>query len=380
MIPALVLNSPAMSLDPPTGLSSLQTQLDQAINRKDPLRAQKILSGILAHRNLTLDFLMRLGMHLAEGGNYAEASRVFSRSAELYPQSFESHYNLALAELAQQRDAEASAALQAARPVNDEQRFARQYLQGKIEAARGENSAARQDLQSAFEARPNNENYALDLGLLDLETSDYRQAVSVFAKGLSRNSSSQYLALGLALGQFLAGETAASRATSERLLRQHPELSSARLLLAYSLYVEGNFTAAGAVTRHGIEAPGSHPYLDYLDAAVLLKLHSSNAPRILRELNVAEAGIPKCSLCYVAASKAHQQMQSPEDALRDLKTAVQLDPALPEAWYHLAQVEDSLGHHAEAATARSRFAKLKTERSSREDEMLRAAFMKSLSN
>lgn len=366
-------------MNPATGLSSLQAQLDQAMNRKDHLRAQKILSSILAQHNLTLDFLMRLGMSFAEGGNYAEASQVFLRCGELYPRSFESHYNLALAELAQQRDAKASAALRAARPVNDEQRVARQYLQGKIEAAMGENSAARSDLQSAFEARPGNENYALDLGLLDLRTSKYRQAVSVFAGGLSYHSNSEYLTLGLALGQFLAGETAANRATSERLLQRHPDLSAARLLLAYSLYVEGNFNAAGAVTRQGIEAPGSNPYLDYLDAAILLKLHSPHASRILRELDVAEAGIPKCSLCYVAASKAHQQMQAPEDAMRDLKTAVQLDPGLPEAWYHLAQVEDSLGHYSEAVTARSRFAKLKAERSSREDEMLRAAFMKSLS-
>ncbi|MGH9430668.1 MAG: tetratricopeptide repeat protein [Terriglobia bacterium] len=363
-----------------TSLASLQAQLDRALDHEDHLQSQQIVRDILAQPNLTLDFLLRLGIRLAEAGNYAEASLVFGHGVARYPQSFEAHYNLALADLAQQRYREARSALQAARALNGEQQVALQYLRGKIEASLGDASAAKQDLQAAFHNRPNNESYALDLGLFDLRTYAYRPAVTVFSQGLAHNPHSEYLELGLALGQFLAGETAKSRATTERLLQHHPHLSAAQLLLAYSLYIDGKFAAAGTITRQGAESQGPHPYLDYLDAAIALKLHSSNHARSLAELKRAEQEIPQCSLCYVAESKVHQEMNARDNALKDLQTAVQLDPALPEAWYRLAIVEDLLGRHAEAADARSRFENLKAKRSSQENEMLRSAFIKSLQN
>ena len=361
-------------------LPTLQDQLRQAIAAGDPVRSKQIVGEILAQPRLNLDFLLRLGIQLAQQGNFVEAALVFSRSVELYPGAFEAHYNLALAEVAQQHYKEARATLRTTAAANDEQRIALRYLRGKIEGEIGETRRAQRDLQAAFDARPNHENYALDLGLLDLRTYRYPEAASVFAKSLSFQPHSDYLALGLGLAQFLAGETTQSRVTTQQLLRRNPQLSAARLMLAYSLHIDGNDAAAESITQPGLAAKQAHPYLDYLDAVILLRLHSRDYARILAELKSAQQGVPRCSLCYVAESKAHQQMGASAEALGDLKVAIQMDPGLPEAWYRLAIVEASLGHHAEAANARSRFSSLKTQHSSRETEMLRSAFMKSLSN
>jgi predicted Zn-dependent protease len=378
----LLLRLQAAASQAPAGasLASLQARLEQALRHGDRAQSQRIVSDILSQRNLTQDYLLQLGIHLAEGGYYDEGSAIFARCSTLYPSSFECHYNLALAELGQQHASRAREALRSAYPANEEQRVAIQYLRGKIEAALGEASEAKDDLQAAFKRRPGNENYALDLGLFYVRTYAYRQAVDVFTQGLAHHPDSEYLALGLALAQLQTGEMAQCRATTEHLLDEHPHLSAARLLLAYSLYLEGKFAAAEPVARQGLESPEPHPYLDYLHAAIELKLHSSNYTQMLAELTDAERGIPNCALCYVAASKVHQEANARGDALKDLQTAVHLDSVFPEAWYRLSIVEDSLGRHADAANARSRFKSLKASHSDLEDEMLRSAFVKSLNN
>jgi Flp pilus assembly protein TadD len=62
-----------------------------------------------------------------------------------------------------------------------------------------------------------------------------------------------------------------------------------------------------------------------------------------------------------------------------LEKAVELDPALAEGWYNLAMVYDQAGRHVEAQSARRRFETLKASKANRETEMLRDAFLKTLS-
>jgi tetratricopeptide (TPR) repeat protein len=321
---------------------------------------------------------MRTGIAFAQEGRYPEAVRAFTRCVRDYPALFEGHYNLALAELAQEHYPEALAAIDQAKPQSEDESTGRIYLRGKIEAAMGRTELAQKDLAAAFGKNPGEENYALDLGLLDLETHAYPEAERVFAQGSSLNPHSNYLLLGLALSQFMGGHATQSVDASRRVLAADPAFSPARLLLGFALYIDGNLAQAREVAAEGLKLPGPDPYLYYLEAVTLIKLHGQEHTRILTDLTAAEKSIPHCALCYVASGKVHEEQNELPAALSDLQRAIRLAPDLSEGWYHLASVYDRLGNTTEAAKARERFQAIKVNADEREKEMMRGVVLQSL--
>lgn len=357
---------------------SLAQQIEQSVANGANHQADEMLHNFLAQPSVGADLLLRVGIAFAGRGLYPEASRVFARCAHDHPQVFEAHYNLALAELAQDRLSQALATIDQAphhSPVED---AARLYLRGKVETALDRRELAERDLAAAFERRPDEENYALDLGVLDLRNGSYSRAESIFARGARSHPESAYLLLGWALAQFLGGRTAGSIQTSRRLLQLHPDFSPARLLLSFSLYLQGNLAEAQKLAAAGLDLPRPDPFLEYLDASILVKQHSQEYPRIFSELDTAAKAIPACGLCYVAAGKAHEQQGSLPDATRDFETAVQVTPHLSDAWYHLAATYARAGRPSDAARARHEFERLKTGNENHEADMLREAFLKTM--
>ena len=352
-------------------------KIDKALEQGASEQATRALDELLARPQLDSDVLLRVGIHFAQKGLYTQAASAFGRCTRDYPSIFEGHYNLALAELAQKHYAQALAAIRQAPQGSEGEAAASLYLRGKIEADQGRTSEAEQNLSSAFEREPGQENYALDLGMLYLRTHQYPKAESVFARGLDRNPSSPYLLLGQALAQFLSGRTAQSVQTSRYLLGLEPEFSPARLLLGFALYLDGNMAGAKRVTSEGLKLPNPNPYLYYLEAAVLLKQHTGEYARILDDLSVAEGDIPACSLCYLASGKAREEEGDLPRALSDFEKAVQLGPGLSEGWYHLASAYDRLGKKDEAARAREHFHQMKQKEDESEKEVMRGVVLQS---
>jgi cytochrome c-type biogenesis protein CcmH/NrfG len=141
----------------------------------------------------------------------------------------------------------------------------------------------------------------------------------------------------------------------------------------------GNLAEAEKIAAQGLAEPRPPAYLYYLHAALLLKRQSKAYDRILRELAVAARALPACSLCYLAASKAHEAEGEPARAIADLETAVRVDPGFSEAWYRLAPLYQRAGRAAQATRARGEFQKLKATKQDRETEMLRRMFLETLS-
>jgi Flp pilus assembly protein TadD len=357
--------------------ASLEQEISKALEQGPSEQATRALDELLARPQLDSGTLLRVGLHFARKGLYAQAASAFGRCTRDYPSIFEGHYNLALAQLAQKHYPQALAAIGQAPQSSESEAAASLYLRGKIEADQGHENEAERDLSSAFEREPGQENYALDLGMVYLRTHEYPKAESVFMRGLNRNPSSPYLLLGLALAQFLSGRTAQSVQTSRHLLALEPEFSPARLLLGFALYLDGNMAGARQVTSEGLKLPKPNPYLYYLEAAILLKQHVGEYARILDDLSLAEAGIPACSLCYVASGKVREEEGDLPRALSDFEMAVQLGPSLSEGWYHLASAYDHLGRKAEAASAREHFHQMKQNEDESEKEMMRGGVLQS---
>jgi hypothetical protein len=91
---------------PDTLARALATALSQGQDKK----AREILRKILKRPQLDPDFLLAVGGQFAQHDQYAEAALAFSRCVRDHPAVFEAHYNLALAEFAEGKLAEALAA------------------------------------------------------------------------------------------------------------------------------------------------------------------------------------------------------------------------------------------------------------------------------
>ena len=361
-----------------TVVPPVAARIEQALAHDEVDTVRTLVPRLLAESNVSPETLLRMGAELAQHNLFAEAATVFGKCAKENPALFEGYYNLALAQLALGRNTEALATIQKAPLASPDREVARTYLRGKIDLALGRKDQAEQDLTAAFTAAPKEENYALDLGLLFLIRQKYQAALNVFERAKGYHQDSVYLLLGLALAQYLGGESAESINTCRALLNLQPDFSPARVLLAFDLTITGDADEAVKVSALGLNDPAPFPYLYYIHAAALLKQQSPDYTGILTDLGRAERSIPGCALCYLAQSKAHQKMGRRDAAIVDLNEAIRLDPTLAECWYRLASLYEQEGRKAEAQQARQKFEDLKENKADRDSEMLRGVFLKTL--
>src|SRR5438094_1299191 len=170
---------------------SLVAALEHALAEGHNDKAREILGQVLKRDRVPPDVLLKAGLALARRELYSEAAQAFARCVRENPAIFAAHYDLALAEFAQQKLPEARAALDDAPRRSATEELALLYLRGKIESALGRTSEAQHDLEAAFSAAPQQENYALDLGLLYLRERAYSRAEDTFRRGASFNPQSR---------------------------------------------------------------------------------------------------------------------------------------------------------------------------------------------
>jgi len=363
---------------PESSSDAVVESLGRALSEGKTEKAHDLLIQILKRPHLTSDFLLRLGIQFAERELYGEAAEAFQRCIQEHPEVFEAYYNLALADIAEQKWQAALATLQQAPQQSRAEVLACSYLRGKVEDLQGKTSEAEHDLSDAFAGAPQNSTYGMDLGLFYVHEHAYLRAATVYERAARFNPRSSFLLLGLSLSRFLAGQHEQSIETLRQLLSIQPNFAPAQLLLTFALSAKGKIEDAEKVARQGLNSPHPSPYLYYLDASILVKLASRQYKRIFEELSIAQREIPSCSLCYLTGSKAHQAQGNFEAAVADLETAVRLDPSFPEAWYRLASLYRRVGRSADAARAQDQFQELKADKEGREIQMLRENFLQTL--
>jgi tetratricopeptide (TPR) repeat protein len=93
---------------------ALVESLEGAVSEGNNEKAHDLLLQILKRPHLTSDFLLRVGIQLAQRELYEDAAETFHRCIQEHPEVFEAYYNLALADIAQQNWETALAVLQQA--------------------------------------------------------------------------------------------------------------------------------------------------------------------------------------------------------------------------------------------------------------------------
>jgi tetratricopeptide (TPR) repeat protein len=356
-----------------TSADDLAREIETALAKGDLTATRSLVPRFLQTPGLTADNLLRIGVNLAQYDLYSEASEVFRPALTINPKCLRAFT------ISRSLSWPFSSLGMRLRRGKSPSRFTTAYLRGKIEVSLQEDAEAERDLSAAFAAAPQEENCGLDLGLCYIRQGKYQLAVEVFQKALGFHKNSPFLRLGLALAQFLGGLNAESVETCRTLLASQPDFSPARVMMAFALYMQGKTDEATAVSAQGLHDPSPFPYLYYLHAVSLLKLQSKDYDTLVNDLTLASRSIPNCSLCYLALSKVYRRKSNLGTATADLEKAVELDPTLAEGWYNLAMVYDQAGRHADAQSARRRFETLKESKANRETEMLRGAFLKTLS-
>ena len=352
--------------------------IDRAIS--DPVRMRQLVYELTTQPHAELDALLHAGVKLAEHEIYPEAAQIFTRAARDYPSSFEAHYNLALAEFALQKFFEARAALDGVTQLSRQQQLAREYLLGKILDSTGNAAEAERNLVAAFNGAPQQENYALDLGLFYLRRENYPRAVSTLQAGVKQHPESIFLGLGLGLAQVFGDHPSHAVATCKRVLAIDPAFAPARLLMTVAYYINGENENCVRESESTLQTNAAAiPYLYYLHAAALLKLNSKDYGRMLQDLNSAIRQIPACSFCYLAASKVHQEKGDEAAAITDLETLVsRIDPQFSQAWYRLGTLYQHAGRADDASIALARFRAIKAAQTDRETVYLRKLFLSAL--
>jgi tetratricopeptide (TPR) repeat protein len=358
---------------------ALAGAVDRALAAGQVEQVRQALEAMLAQPHVELDVLLETGAKLADRELFELAHAVFARSVNDYPRSFEARYSLALADFALRRFSEAQTTLDGAPELSKEQQLSREYLRGKLYDALGQTDLAEKSFLTAFRGAPQQENFALDLGLHYMRRHLYAKALETLKAAAKYHPDSTYLELGLGLAQVLGDDPPRAVATCRRILAREPNFAPARLLLVLAFYMNGENQNCAAETAAALRQPGAPPYLYYLHAASLLKLNSKEYAVMLRDLDEANRGIPGCAFCYFAQSKVHQEVGDEGAAIADLEQLVtRVDPEFSQGWYRLANLYQRAGRQDDAARARSRFRSIKTEQTDRETEYLRKVFLSAL--
>jgi tetratricopeptide (TPR) repeat protein len=357
----------------------LTATLDRALEGGQTERARQLVTEILAQPHIDLDVLLETGEKLASRELFELARTVFDRGVSDYPQSFEARYNLALSDFALRKFSEAQKVLDHSEHLSREQQLMRAYLHGKIYDAVGQKDLAEASLLAAFQGAPQQENYALDLGLHYLQQHNWTKALTTLQAASKYHPDSVYVELELGLAQALGEDPSRAVATCRKILAKEPGFVQAQLLLATAYYLNGDNQKCATEAAGAIRQPNTPPYLFYLHAASLLKLNSNEYPVMLNDLDKASRQIPACSFCYFAQSKVHQKMGDEGAAIADLETLVtRVDPEFAQGWYRLSNLYRQAGRPDDAAKALAKFRNINGEHDAEEMEYLRKVLLSAL--
>ncbi|PYT21019.1 MAG: hypothetical protein DMG57_40255 [Acidobacteria bacterium] len=150
-------------------------------------------------------------------------------------------------------------AIRESRSVSTYGALARQYLVPAVTRA-----LKVLEFLTAFQGAPQQENYALDLGLYYLRQRLYAKALGTLTRAEKCHSDSIYLELGLSLAQVLGDDPDRAIAPCRRILAKEPNFGPARLLLVLAFYMNGENQNCAAQSAADLHQPGGPPYLHYL--------------------------------------------------------------------------------------------------------------------
>lgn len=350
------------------------SQLSAALTADNDVLAQSIEQTLLSTQ-APQSTLLAAGVLLAEHDKLADSAAMFERCSQLYPASFEAKYNLALARISLADYPAALAALNSASPATEEQKIAVEYLTGKVFLSTNHLEEAQKALADAYAHRPNNENYALDLGLLYVRSAAYLPAIEVLQPSLVIHPQSEELSLELAMAEVLAGRYGDGIDLCRKLQQQDPDLSISRLIAAFAYCTQKDYKACEKESSAGLASRHPHPYLYYLRATARWDSGATHSAQILDDVSKSIQQMPGCSVCLLLRSRIFEAAHQDASAIADLKRALESNAQSASAWYRLAVLYRKTGQPVEASEALQQYRSIHNDEAAQEAESFRKQFL-----
>jgi tetratricopeptide (TPR) repeat protein len=256
-----------------------------------------------------------------------QAIALLSRAVELYPQSSQFKYNLAVAHLQDHRPAEAVAVLAPLESVKDADLL--NLLAHAYEQSNRPDDAFRV-LETAIRLSPQDETNYLDLAILCLEHYQEQRSVMAATAGIARipKASSLYLIRGVAYAQLAKYKQAESDFTTAAELEPNQPHSTIAMSLLYS--DRNQLDKEKALLLKQLAITPKDAVTNYLFADLLIRSGAlpgqPDYEKAIAHLTTSLAAKPDSAEARILMAKLLMQEGHYADALNHINIAVKLEP------------------------------------------------------
>jgi tetratricopeptide (TPR) repeat protein len=264
---------------------------------------------------------------LLKGQQVQQAISLLMRAVDLYPQSNQFKYNLAVADLQAHRPADAVIVLAPLESVKDADLL--NLLAHAYEQANRPDDAFRV-LETAIELNPKDETNYLDLAILCLEHYQEQRSVMAATAGIARipKASSLYLIRGVAYAQLAKYSEAESDFTTAAELEPNQPHSTIAMSLLYS--DRNQLDKEKALLLKQLAATPKDAVTNYLFADLLIRAGAlpgqPDYQKAIAHLTTSLATKPDSPEAQILMAKLLMQEERYADALDHVDVAVKLEP------------------------------------------------------
>lgn len=318
------------------------------LNRGQPAEALNLTNELKENYPKHPGLLLLLGEAHVALGDATNALPYLTRLVEVTPRSAQAHYLLARAY------AETKNTSKSSRELREALRLDPNHLLAKISMSRsmmseGDAKGAARLLAELKKSYPESPQVFAHEGWLAMQQQRPRDAVASFNEAFKRAPVTEFV-ISLSLAQGRAGDKAASVATLENWLKQHPEDALVQYNLA-NLYLASNRENEARAAFEKIVKQRPNDVMAVNTLAWLLR--KSNPPEALRLAERAFAEVPTNPAVMDTLGMLYLDQGQSDRALRLLSDAAKASTS-PELHYHYALALSRTGDKTKARQVLSR--------------------------
>jgi Flp pilus assembly protein TadD len=299
--------------------------------------------------------LFTLGLSLAEAHQYADAVRLFQRTSELRPQTYEVHYNLGMAldNLERLDDAFRELSLASTLAPNEADPF---YRLGLVASEKGDTKQALTYWARALDLRPAFPEVNFMIGEELLKNHLIEKAVPFYEHALaqSRGQLVYYLRLGVA--HIRAQHYAQAREVFTKAVEHYPSDANLYFLLGYTNRADGNYDQAVTAFRTALKLQPDNPdALSNLGYIASQRGDAVEAERLLRRAIQLDS---RSYASYHDLGRLLVKLKRYDEALPLLRRGAELNDKDPGVHYQLFLAYSRLRQKDEADKELAEFKRL----------------------
>jgi tetratricopeptide (TPR) repeat protein len=317
--------------------------------------------------------LLQVGTTLAAHGHYPAALPLLRRFSASNLQSFDAHYNLALALLRTGALDEAASELDSL--ILRMPKPEAYNLLAEIEEKRGRRTEALRASERAVQMAPSNEEFLIDYGSALVNAGDLNNAVPRFKDAVNKWPDSLRPRLGLASVFYLAGKYELCATTLLEGIARQPNAAPLYDLLGKT------FEAVPALQRDikaafekyvasGVRDAAAHAHLGTMLDLTADGEGTDRFSKSKEQLRRALALNPRLPQAHLQLGIIAQDEGNLQQALTSYQRTVALAPTLAAARYRLGSVYGKLGNQVKAQAELDAFRKLKASEAEQERELM----------